>query len=302
MLENRVCIVAGGGHGIGRATAIELANHGATVVVNDLGSSEHGEGESEEPAQEVADTIREEGGEAMAHFGDVADLEYTQSLIDDTVSEYGDVHSIANFAGILRDRMSFNMTEEEWDAVIDVHLKGHFAIARNAAAYWREQSKEVDGPLDPQRSFLLVSSVSGLGSIGQLNYSAAKAGVLGMTRTLSRELYRYGVRVNALMPSAFTRLIETMPEQYQPDEEDRIPPEELAPFNAYVLSDAAEDITGCTLRNAGPTVGVYSDPELRSSAYSRDGWTVEELAERFQGTVGADYDLTNVGAAVRTDE
>ena len=289
--SDRVCIVAGGGHGIGEATAKQLADLGATVVVNDLGSSEHGEGESEEPAEQTAQDIRDDGGEAMAHFGDVADLDYTQSLVEDTFSEYGRIDACANFAGILRDRMTFNMSEDEWDIVIDVHLKGHFSLLRNLSAHWREQSKEIDGPLEPKRSFLAVSSESALGSIGQINYSAAKAGILGLTRTGARDLSRYGVRVNSLMPRAFTRLIASMPENYRPDEEEMPGPDDLAPLNAYLLSEAADDDTGVTFLNGGETIGLVSDPEVYKTASRDGGWTPDLIEERFDELLGQGEDL-----------
>jgi NAD(P)-dependent dehydrogenase (short-subunit alcohol dehydrogenase family) len=286
MLEDKVCIVTGAGQGLGEAVATELGSYGATVVVNDLGTSMSGEGISEEPAAETAEEIRENGGEAMAHFGDVSDLEYTESLVADTLEEYGRVDGAVNFAGVLNDAISYKMTEEEWDRVIRVHLKGHFALLRPLAAHWRDAAGD-DG-LDPQRSFIGLSSTSVFGNVGQLNYSAAKAGVLGFTRTAAIELNRFNVRVNALIPTAYTRTIASMPEERQPFSEDEFPPEKVAPLVGYLLSDEATDITGCTLRAAGDMVGLLSDPEVTHLAYREDGWTPEGIAESFREVTGGE--------------
>lgn len=284
MLEDKVCIVTGAGQGLGEAVAVELGDYGATVVVNDLGTSMTGEGESEDPAEETARTIRENGGDAMAHFGDVSDLEYTQSLVDDTLEEYGRIDGAVNFAGVLNDAISYKMTEEEWDRVIRVHLKGHFALLRPLAAHWREKH-EGDG-LEPQRSFIGLSSTSVFGNVGQLNYSAAKAGVLGFTRTAAIELNRLNVRVNALIPTAYTRTIESMPEDRQPFSEDEFSPEKVAPLVGYLLSDEAMDITGCTVRAAGDMIGLLSDPEVTHLAYRDGGWTPERIAKSFREVTG----------------
>ncbi|MDZ7730317.1 MAG: SDR family NAD(P)-dependent oxidoreductase [Natrialbaceae archaeon] len=177
MLEDTVQIVCGAGHGLGEETAVAMADNGATVVVNDLGVTVDGEGETAEPAQATVDRIEAAGGTAMAHFGDVTDLDYTESLVADTVEEYGAVHGLINFAGILRDSMVFNMSEAEWDAVIDVHLKGHFSLVRAISRHWRSRYKDQDG-FDRQRSLTCVSSGVAAGNPGQANYSAAKAGIL----------------------------------------------------------------------------------------------------------------------------
>jgi NAD(P)-dependent dehydrogenase (short-subunit alcohol dehydrogenase family) len=297
MLEDKVCIVTGAGQGLGEAVAIELGKYGATVVVNDLGTSMTGEGESEAPAEETAATIRENGGEATAHFGDVADLEYTQRLVDDTLEAYGRIDGAVNFAGVLNDSISYKMTEEEWDRVIRVHLKGHFALLRPLAAHWRDAAGE-EG-FETQRSFVSLSSTSVFGNVGQLNYSAAKAGVLGFTRTAAIELNRFDVRVNALVPTAYTRTIESMPEERQPFSEDEYPPEKIAPMVGFLLSDEAEDITGCTLRAAGDIVGLVSDPEATHLAYRDGGWSPEKLAESFRElTGGEDLDKSELDLGI----
>lgn len=295
MLSEKVCIVAGGGHGLGEVTAIELGSQGASVVVNDLGVDVHGETETETAAEETARAVEDAGGEALAHFGDISSIEYAEDLIADTVAEYGRVDGVVNFAGILRDAISYKMTAEQWDAVIRVHLRGHFALLRAAAAHWREEARDED--LTPQRSFLGVTSRAALGNVGQLNYSAAKAGVMGMTRTAARELGRLNIRVNALMPSAYTRMTEEIPEEHRPYTEDEMPPEKVAPMVAYLMSDHAEDVTGCTLRAAGDAIGIVSDPEIRRLGFKDGGWTASDIAERFRDTVAGDVRLDNSGSA-----
>jgi NAD(P)-dependent dehydrogenase (short-subunit alcohol dehydrogenase family) len=225
-----------------------MAEQGASVVVSDLGVDLSGEDADSQPAQETVDDIREAGGEAMVHYGDVTELDETEALIEDTVEEYGAVHSVTNFAGILRDRMIFNMSEEEWDAVIDVHLKGHFSLLRNASRHWKERYEAEDG-FDRQRSFLGVSSSAAIGWAGQPNYAAAKAGVLGLVRNCAQELDRYDVRVNAIWPEAYTRMYKSIPEEYQPDAmgDETHGPHLVAPLPVFLASEAAEDVTGCTL-------------------------------------------------------
>lgn len=282
MLEDTVCIVCGGGHGIGEETAVDMAAHGATVVVNDLGVDVTGGGTDEDPANSTVDRIEDNGGDAMAHFGDVTDVEYTAQLIEDTVDTYGAVHSITNFAGILRDRMIFNMTEEEWDIVIDVHLKGHYSLLHNAAKHWRNRFKEEE--YEKQRSFLCVSSGSAGGNPGQGNYGAAKAGILGLMRTTSRELYQYNVRVNALWPSALTRMTENLPGIGDMDAEE-FGPQLVAAAPTFLASDQASDVTGVTVGLGGGDLSYISDPErertLSKDLASEGGWTASEVAEKW---------------------
>lgn len=291
MLSDKVCIVAGGGRGIGEAVAIELGRQGATVIVNDLGSDIHGEGESAEPAESTVKAVQKAGGDGMAHFGDITSLEYTKQLVADTIEAYGRIDGVVNFAGILRDSISYKMTGEEWDQVINVHLRGHFALLRNVAAHWREQAG--DGKLDTQRSFIGVSSRSALGSIGQINYAAAKAGINGMCRTAARELHRINVRVNSIMPTAYTRMIADVPEEKRTYTEDDLPPERIGAVVAFLISDAAEDITGTTIRTAGDIVGVVSDPEIIRLGVKEGGWKAEDLAERFREDIANGIELNN---------
>jgi NAD(P)-dependent dehydrogenase (short-subunit alcohol dehydrogenase family) len=278
MLDGKVCIVAGGGHGIGKETAKQLADHGATVVVNDLGTDLGGEGASAEPAEEVATEIRDAGGEATAHFGDISSVEYTRELVADTVEEYGRIDGAVNFAGILRDRLLANMTPDEWDPVIRVHLRGHYALFHSLADHW----VETDAAAEHQRSFLSVSSESAFGNPGQANYAAAKAGILGLTRTGARELHNVDVRVNALMPRAFTRMAESIPDEHQPDESEIPDPADIPPMVTYLMSEAATDVTGCTILMTGDEFGLVSDPEITTVAYNEAGWSADDIAASFR--------------------
>src|SRR5438874_3384553 len=207
LFDGKVAIVTGAGRGIGREEALLLAREGAAVVVNDLGGSAEGSGSDATPAQQVVDEIVAAGGRASANYGSVASFSDAKELIDQAVDTFGGLDVLINNAGILRDKMSFNMDEAEWDAVIDVHLKGHFAPARFAAAYWRARSKESGDPVNAK--IVNTASESGLyGNAGQANYAAAKAGIASLTIVLARELERIGVRVNAICPVARTRLTE----------------------------------------------------------------------------------------------
>lgn len=286
MLEDTVCIVCGAGRGIGKETAKLMAKHGSAVVVNDLGVDLSGEGTDIQPAQETVNEITDAGGEAMVHYGDITDLGYTQELIEETVLEYGSVHNITNFAGILRDRMIFNMSEDEWDAVINVHLKGHFSLLRNASRHWKERYEE--GGIERERSFLGVSSSSAIGWAGQPNYAAAKAGVLGLVRDTAQELERYNVRVNALWPEAFTRMYKSIPEEYRPDNmsDETHGPHLVAPLPVFLASEEATGITGCTVGLGSGELSFIDDPERVRRIIKEvpantatGGWTPEQIAD-----------------------
>ena len=201
---------------------------------------------------------------------------------------------MANFAGILRDSICYKMTGEEWDAVIDVHLRGHFALLRNVAAHWREVARDTDDHLESQRSFLAVSSRAALGTIGQINYSTAKAGVLGLARSAARELIQYNVRVNALMPSAYTRMIDSIPEEKRSYTKEEKPPGKVAPIVTFLMSDESVDITGCTFRASGDGVGIVSDTEVRRVAYRSGGWTAEDIVRAFPETIGEGANLKRI--------
>ncbi|WP_251329711.1 SDR family NAD(P)-dependent oxidoreductase [Haloplanus pelagicus] len=282
MLSDSVLILTGAGRGIGRAVAIELAGEGATVVVNDLGTSVDGEGTAADPATETAAAIEEAGGTATAHVGDVTDPTYTESLLADTVDAHGRIDGVANFAGIVDPAPIHEMSVDQWERVLDVHLRGHFCLLKSAARQW------IDTETDRQRSFLCVSSQSSLGHSAMANYAAAKAGILGLMRTAANELVEHGVRVNALFPSATTRISDALTDDAY---RDPVPPERVAPMVAYLLSDAAADVTGCTLRAGGEEIGFVSDPEMSRLAYREGGWTTATVAEQFPDSITAGIDL-----------
>jgi NAD(P)-dependent dehydrogenase (short-subunit alcohol dehydrogenase family) len=240
--EGRVAVVTGAGRGIGREHALMLAANGAKVIVNDLGANVDGTGrDASFAAQTVAD-IRKAGGEAIVNGDDVGSWAGAKNLVDQAIQAYGKLDVLVNNAGILRDRMLVNMTEEEWDAVIQVHLKGTFAPSRHAAAYWREIHRKTG---EPARGCIVnTSSTSGLyGNVGQTNYGAAKAGVAAFTIIAARELKRFGVTVNAVSPSAQTRMTEGL--RALTDEQRALrDPKWVSPVVTYLASEAAQDITG----------------------------------------------------------
>ncbi|MEM9033301.1 MAG: SDR family oxidoreductase [Actinomycetota bacterium] len=271
LCEGRVVVVTGAARGIGREYALMLAEHGAKVVVNDLGGERDGTGAGTGPAAEVVEEITAAGGEAVVNGDDVSDWEGAQRMINQAIETYGDLHAVVNNAGILRDRMLVNMTEAEWDAVIKVHLKGTFAPARWAGAYWREKVKAGE-TVDAR--IINTSSVSGIyGNPGQTNYGAAKMGIAGFTIIAARELARYGVTVNAIAPGALTRLTEDLGMGQLPEEQlDSVSPRWIAPIVTWLCSEDAKDVTGRVFEasgsvlavaetwNRGPTVEPVDDP------------------------------------------
>jgi NAD(P)-dependent dehydrogenase (short-subunit alcohol dehydrogenase family) len=245
ILDGKVAIVTGAGRGIGREHALMLSREGATVMVNDLGGDGRGEGQDLTPAQQVADEIRSTGGEAAVNGANVADWGAAEALIAQTVDTFGKLDILINNAGILRDRMSFNLSEDEWDAVVDVVLKGSFAPSRFAAAYWREQVKKTEKPIGG--AIVNTTSESGLyGNAGQANYASAKAGLVAMSVVMARELERLGVRVNAVAPVAATRLLGTVlaHESTAPGARDPMAPAEIAPLVVWLCSDLAKGVNG----------------------------------------------------------
>jgi NAD(P)-dependent dehydrogenase (short-subunit alcohol dehydrogenase family) len=289
-LDGTVCIVGGGGNGIGEATARELAAHGARVVVNDVGSDVHGRGADPAVAEAVAEDIREDGGTVMGHAGDLTDFDDADELVADTVSEFGRVDAVYNFAGILRDDISYKLDEDDWRAVIETNLTGQFTLLQAACKHWR--SAAGDDGFDRQRSYVAASAHSARGNVGQVNYATAKAGILGMVRTVSSEMHRYDVRVNALVPNAYTRMTETVPADHRPYTREEMPPERVAAFAAYLASEDASDVTGCTLYAGGDRVGVFSEPTMDRVGVEPDGWTVDSLAEHFREDVAGDVEVT----------
>src|SRR3954464_3423012 len=246
LLDGKNALVTGAGRGIGRGIAIALANAGAKVVVNDLGASLDGQGEEKTPADVVVDEIISNGGMAVTNYGSVADYAQGEAMVQQVVDAFGRIDILVNVAGILRDRMIFNMTEAEWDAVIAVHLKGMFNCTRAASVHMRQQQ---------YGRVISMSSVSALGSAGQPNYAAAKAGIMGLTWSTANALGKYGVTVNAVMPSGATRMIDSTPRGKQMFEQTGKWPSELAkgterdpdnvaPLVVYLGSDAAANVNG----------------------------------------------------------
>jgi NAD(P)-dependent dehydrogenase (short-subunit alcohol dehydrogenase family) len=252
MCEGRVCIVTGAGRGIGREYALMLAAHGARVVVNDVGGSRDGSGTDVGPAQEVVDEITAAGGEAVANTADISSWAGASGIVGQAIDTFGGLDVLVNNAGILRDRMLFSMSEEEWDAVIRVHLKGTFATSRHAAAYWRDRSKA--GQVNDAR-IINTTSVAGLyANAGQTNYGAAKAGIAAFTQIAALEVGRYGVTVNAIAPGALTRLTNDLG---LPDEMTaRFEPRWVAPVVTWLASPQSADITGQVIESSGLVVAV----------------------------------------------
>ena len=290
--EGRVCIVTGAGRGIGAEHAKMLAGHGAKVVVNDLGGARDGSGSSLGPAAEVVEAIRTTGGEAVANGDDVSDWEGAARMVRQAIDTYGRLDVLVNNAGILRDRMLVNMSEAEWDAVIQVHLKGTFAPSRHAAAYWREESK-AGRPVDAR--LINTTSVSGIyGNPGQTNYGAAKMGIAAFTIIAARELGRYGVTVNAIAPGALTRLTEDLGMGQGSDEEkQRMHPRWIAPICTWLASTESRDVTGRVFEasgrmlavaeswHRGPSVDAVEDPTAL-------GPVVADLVARARKNAGMD--------------
>jgi NAD(P)-dependent dehydrogenase (short-subunit alcohol dehydrogenase family) len=253
--EDRVCIVTGAGRGIGREYALMLASHGAKVIVNDLGGTRDGTGADQGPADEVVAEIKAAGGEAVANGSDVSNFAEAKQMIEQAVDTYGQLDVLINNAGILRDRMLVNMKEEEWDAVIQVHLKGTFAPAHHAGGYWRNQSK-AGNPIDAR--LINTASVSGIyGNAGQTNYGAAKAGIASFSIIASRELKRYGVTVNCIAPGGLTRLTEDLFQGEITDEmREAQSPRWVAPIVTWLASRESSDVTGRVFEASGGVLAI----------------------------------------------
>ena len=283
-LDGKVAIVTGAGRGIGREHALMLAAAGAKVVVNDLGGSTAGEGSDTTPAQSVADEIKSAGGEATANYDNVADFQGSENMVKQAISDFGDLHILVNNAGILRDRMLVSMSEAEWDAVINVHLKGHFAPTHHAAAHWRAKSKESGGPVFGR--VINTSSPSGVfGNVGQTNYGAAKAGIAAFTIIAAQELGRYGVTVNCLAPNARTRMTEDifagMP-QPKEGEYDPLDPKNISPVVVALATEEAGSITGQCFFIYGATINVLKPWDVGTFIKKDDYWDPDELASELK--------------------
>jgi NAD(P)-dependent dehydrogenase (short-subunit alcohol dehydrogenase family) len=276
--EGRIAIVTGAGRGIGRSHALELARQGAKVVVNDLGGEVDGSGRSTGPAAEVVEEIRAMGGEAVENGDDVSDWEGAQRLVNTAVEAFGGLDVLINNAGILRDRMLVNMSLEEWDAVMQVHLRGTFAPSRWAATYWRERTKA--GEANDAR-IINTSSSSGIyGNVGQTNYGAAKAGIASFTVIAAKELARYGVTVNAIAPGALTRMTAGLrPDapQPKPDQFDERSPDNVAPLVVWLASPRSAAVTGRVFNVAGGRISVAEGWHAGPGVDKGDRWDPAEL-------------------------
>ncbi len=291
-LDGKVAIVTGAGRGIGRGEALALAAEGAAVLVNDLGGSVAGEGGDQTPAEEVVNEIEKAGGRAAANYADVSDFDACGEMIKQALDELGGVDILVNNAGILRDRMVFNMTKEEWDIVIAVHLTGTFNTIKHAAVIMRQQRSG---------RIINTSSSSGLGNAGQANYSAAKEGIVGITRTVARDLGRYGVTCNAIRPTAATRL--TLSPEMEAAAKAReargeaptgsggglaaFDPSAIGALITYLASDEAQNVNGRDFMIRGNAVGLYTLPTIEIQAYSPgEMWTNDDMFNVFPETIG----------------
>ncbi len=303
-LEGKVAIVTGAGRGIGRGEALALASEGARVIVNDFGGTAGGEGADASPADQVVSEIKKMGGDALANYGNVVSMADGEAVVKQAMDKWGRLDILVNNAGILRDRIIFNMTEEEWDAVIAVHLKGHFTITRFASIVMRQQRGG---------RIINTSSESGLGNLGQANYAAAKEGITGLTRTLALDLGKYGVTANALRPRAATRLTlspemeaarvrrqqmagqaagAAAPKAESSAEQaltgiSAMAPELVAPLVVYLCTDAAANINGRDFIVGGDEISIMSQPVRERTIYRQGGWDIDSLEKVFQSTLGA---------------
>jgi len=294
LFDGKVAIVTGAGRGIGQAEVALLAAEGASVVVNDVGGAATGEGSDQTPAQLVVDAIVAAGGSAVANYDDIASWDGAERLVQQAVDTFGRLDVLVNNAGILRDGMSFSMTEADWDAVINVHLKGHFCTTHFAGAHWRARSKEIGGSVGG--AIVNTASESGLyGNAAQVNYAAAKAGIASMTIVVARELERYGVRVNAIAPVARTRLTEAIAGDYMAPKEgdfDRFAPENVAAVACWLASDLAHGISGQVVKVQGGVVQLLEGWRPLTEATADKPWTIdgvhdarEVLLSKSDGTI-----------------
>jgi len=279
-LEGRVAIVTGGGRGIGASISRMFAAEGAKLVINDLGSSPDGQGGDQGPARDVAAEIVANGGQAVADGGDIADVATGQRLVDLALEHYGKLDVLVNVAGILRDKMIFNLPEEDWDAVIRVHLRGHFSTIKPAAAYWRAQKN----PEGHYRIINFTSDSALQGSPGQPNYAAAKMGIVGLTASTANALGRYGVTANAIAPGAVTRLTQTVPDEKRMGDgiDESVSPDNIAPIVTYLAGTSSDWLSGRTIGAMGYEVKLWNNPEVVSTVASDGPWNLDDLTAKVE--------------------
>ena len=283
MLDNRVAIVTGAGRGIGAEVSKLFAAQGAKVIVNDLGGSVDGSGAAAAPADEVVAYIKDTGGEAQANYSSVADYNAAEGIIQQALDEYGRLDILVNVAGILRDRMVFNMTEEEWDAVVDVHMKGTFNTTKYASIYWRTERAG---------HYRLINFTSGsglFGAPGQPNYAAAKLGIVGFTYSCANALGRYGVTSNAIGPGAATRMTDTVPDERRSgvvtestDADPRMSPTNVAVPIVYIASEASDWLNGQVIGAMGYDISLYTQYAVQRQLSGTERWDVERAAEEIE--------------------
>jgi NAD(P)-dependent dehydrogenase (short-subunit alcohol dehydrogenase family) len=295
MLEGKVLVVTGAGGGIGRDFALAMAREGARVVVNDIGTSTHGEGTDQGPAHRVVGEIKAAGGEAIANTDSVSDVQGANRIVAAALDTFGRIDGVVNNAGILRDRFFHKMSPDEWDAVIKVHLYGSFYVSRAAAPHFQEQASG---------AYVNMTSTSGLiGNLGQANYSAAKLGIAGLSKSIALDMHKFGVRSNCIAPFAWSRMIGSIPtetpeQQARVDKLKQMTPAKIAPLAVFLLSDQAKDVTGQIFSVRNNEIFLMSQPRPIRSVQRSEGWTPETVAAHAMPALKGSFFPLDVSADV----